>query len=170
MQGSFVRSRPIGEVSAVGASDFGKSYAPAPELLPCLAPIQNVSYEVEAALRKLQLCPNRVNVKFFSQRNVDFIQRQLQVIVHKQSKQSIDRQDEQALRIIMRATYLEYSINADTDVNGQVADLDSRVLRVVVKQVLNGMAMRKTYLTDISTLPRPLARGLTTSIVGSRND
>jgi hypothetical protein len=109
-----------------------------------------------------------VNVRYFSKQNVYFIQRELQRIVRVRTKQKIDLQDESALRIIMRGIYLEYSINGDARVDQEVADLDSRVLRVVVSQVVSAMAMRKTYLSDITSLPRPLARGVATSVVGLR--
>lgn len=164
----FSRARSINEVSSVGASDFGPGYAPAPDPLPCAAPIHRVPVEVAAALRELKLCLNRVNVMFFDRRNIDYIQRELQRIVRAETKQSIDKQDEQALRIIMRGVYLEYSINSDQDVERQVADLDRKVLSIVVPQVLSGIAMRVQYLRDIARLPRPLARGQSTSVVGSR--
>ena len=165
----FATIRAIDEVSTVGASDFGPSYAPAPPILPCFQPIRDVPVEVEAALRELKLCPNRINIRYFSKSNVDRIQGLLQKMVQQQTKQVIDKQDENALRIIMRSTYLEYSVNADRDVDKQVDDLNRRVLNVVVPQVVNGIAMRVKYLQDISRLPRPLARGQNTSVTGSRS-
>lgn len=105
---------------------------------------------------------------FFDKRNVNYIQRELQRIVRAETKQSIDKHDEQALRIIMRGVYLEYSVNSDQDVERQVADLDRKVLSIIVPQVLSGIAMRIKYLKDIARLPRPLARGQNTSVVGSR--
>lgn len=165
----YKRARSIESVSSVSASDFGTPLAPAPELLPCAAPIDKVPVEVAAALRELKLCANGVNVRFFDKRNVDYIQRQLQSIVKRETKQYIDKQDEQALRIIMRGVYLEYSVNSPDNVNGQVADLDKKVLSIIVPQVLSGIAMRVKYLRDVATLPRPLARGQNTSVTGSRS-
>ena len=163
----YKRARSIDFVSSVSASDFGPGYAPAPDL--CATPIVNVPVEVAAALRELKLCPNRVNVRFFDKRNVDYIQRQLQSIIQRETKQYIDKQDEQALRIIMRGVYLEYSVNSPDNVDGQVADLDQKVLSVIVPQVLSGIAMRVKYLQDVARLPRPLARGQNTSVTGSRS-
>jgi hypothetical protein len=165
----FARMRSINEVSGVSPSDFGPAYATAPPVLPCSSPIQNVPVEVAAALRELKMCPNRVNIRFFSHQNVDLIQRQMQAVVRRRTKQNIDKQDEIALRVMMRGVYLEYSTNTDFDVAGQVADLNHKVLSVVVPQVLNGIAMRATYLKDMAHLPRPLERGKNTSVVGSRS-
>jgi hypothetical protein len=165
----YMRARSINEVSSVGPSDFGPGYAPAPNPLPCASPIENVPVEDGAALRELKLCPNRVNVRFFDKRNADLIQKQLQNLVRAQTKQNIDKQDEQALRIIMRGVYLEYSVNGNSDVDGQVAELNRKVLSIIVPQVLSGIAMHVKYLRDISRLPRPLARGQNTSVTGSRS-
>lgn len=164
----FARMRPINEVSTVGASDFGPAYAPAPPILPCADPIQDVPVEVSAALQELKICPNRLNVRFFSKGNVDRIQMQMQTSVRKTTKQNIDKQDETVLRLIMRAVYLEYSINSSSHVDKQLADLNHKVLSIVVPQVVNGIAMRVTYLRDKAHLPRPLNRGQNTSVVGSR--
>lgn len=163
-----VQSCTFDRQSQQRGSDFGPGYAPAPERLPCASPISKVPVEVAAALRELKLCPNHVNVMFFDKRNVNYIQRELQRIVRAETKQSIDKHDEQALRIIMRGVYLEYSVNSDQDVERQVADLDRKVLSIIVPQVLSGIAMRIKYLKDIARLPRPLARGQNTSVVGSR--
>ena len=165
----FSRMRSINEVSGVSPCDFGPTYATAPPVLPCSSPIQNVPVEVAAALRELKLCPNRVNVQFFSNQNVDLIQRQMQAMVRQRTKQNIDKQDVTALRVVMRGVYLEYSVNVDTNVDGQVVDLNRKVLSIVVPQVVNGIAMRATYLRDMAQLPRPLERGKNTSVVGSRS-
>jgi hypothetical protein len=76
----------------------------------------------------------------------------------------IDKQDKQALRIIMRGVYLKYSFNGNDNVNGQVAELNRKVLSIIVPQVLSGIAMRVKVTRTLHVCSRPwLGRRIPTS-------
>lgn len=103
---------------------------------------------------------NEVMDRFFSASNIDVIQKGLRDGVYHMSRGNfvISNQDEDTLIIIMRAIYLQYSINMLDDINGQIKDLNNRVLAYSVKQVYNEARGYMKYITDASTMYTPIDR------------
>ena len=68
---------------------------------------------------------------FFSRENIQIIQNGLRADVYRLSngEYSIGQQDNDELKIIMRALYLESAINLPTNIREQVAALNQRVLK-----------------------------------------
>ena len=78
-----------------------------------------------------------LSTTFFSKQNINLLQKELQWGVYETSNQQyiIDRQDEDELKIIMRATFLTQSRNLPSDIRSQIEKLNSHVLDYAVPQV-----------------------------------
>jgi hypothetical protein len=106
-----------------------------------------------------------VNTAFFSQGNVDAIQRQLRDVIRTRMGYVIDRQPDEHLLIIMRYVYMNESRNTGGD--AEVRRLNQLVLKEVVPQVASGVLQYLAYLRDASRLPTPIPRAQATSIKGT---
>ena len=91
---------------------------------------------------------------FFSVRNINLLQEELQQGVYKASNQQyvIDRQDDDELKIIMRAMFLTHSRNLPSDIRSQIKKLNSYVLDYAVPQVYGEAQGYAQYKIDASTM------------------
>lgn len=119
-----------------------------------------------AMQRSTHLQATDVSERFFSQANIDHLQRRLQQEIRKHMGYTIDRQSDEQLLIVMRYVYMQ-SGRHDGGTR-EVARLNDLVLREIVPQVGSGLAQYLGYLRDASTLPTPIARAQATSIRGTK--
>lgn len=114
---------------------------------------------------------NAVSELFFSDVNIDALQLGMHNMVLNKScgKYNIGRQSDKELAIIMRAIYLQDSVNSKYDVLGQVRHLNEQVLNFTVPRLINELGMHDTYLQDIQKMPVPMAYGQNTSVAGTKN-
>jgi hypothetical protein len=113
-----------------------------------------------------------VSDSFFSAENVERIQILIRKGVFDRSQPKgyvIDNQSVDELKIIMRAIYYQYARNLPSDVAGQVADLNAKVIDWAVPHVLSAVDHYFYYLNDISKLPVPLAQPKSLSSAGTRS-
>jgi|TARA_Y100000992_G_scaffold52929_2_gene31501 hypothetical protein len=106
---------------------------------------------------------SKLSLVFFSAENIQLLQNGIRAGVYKMSKGQyvIGPQCTETLKIIMRSTFLSYSANKDTEIQGQILALNKIVLDYCVKQVYGEAKGYLKYLEDASTLclnnmPRPL--------------
>ena len=108
-----------------------------------------------------------LNVSFFGPKNVDALQREIQVIISEKLGVAIDRQSDEQLLIAMRSVYALYAAQ-----NGSPAHETQRLNGIVLGEVLpiiaGNVRQYLTYLKDASTLPEPIPRGLQTSVKGDK--
>lgn len=109
------------------------------------------------ALQHIQT-PSTLSMLFFSKYNLDRIQTELRYLVWIQSgkKYVIDRQSPIELEIVMRAIYLQYSLNQDKDFKKQIEYLNKLVLSYCVPNVLSEVEQYLGYLDNVQKLPNPL--------------
>ena len=114
---------------------------------------------------------NPVSELFFSDINIDALQIGMRNMVLNKScgKYKIGRQSDKELTIIMRAIFLQNSVNSKYDVIGQVRNLNENVLNFAVPRLINELEMHDTYLQDIQRMPIPMAYGENTSVAGTKN-
>ena len=95
---------------------------------------------------------------FFSKQNIDYIQNKVQISVLNQTngKHRIGRQSDTELSIVMRSIYLQFARNSDTDIRGQITELDNKVVDECVPTILSGIEQYLKYKTDVSTLRKPM--------------
>jgi hypothetical protein len=99
--------------------------------------------------------PNALSRTFFSNDNVDRLQRQIINQVYKESQQQIGRQSYQELQVIMKSIYLQYSRNLPTNIEEQVQTLNKYVVDECVRIVVPNVLQYSKYIEDI-TSPIPI--------------
>jgi hypothetical protein len=96
---------------------------------------------------------------FFSKENVTILQNGIRYGVFRASKEqyTVDNQDVDALKIIMRSVFLQHSANMANNVTEQITELNNLVLQYSVKQVYGEAQGYIKYLEDASTMYTPIA-------------
>ena len=106
-----------------------------------------------------------LSITFFSYNNIEFIQHELRSRIYELTdrRYKIDSQDADQLKIIMRSVFLQYSSNNNDNIDGQIKQLNDKVLDYAVPQVHNELISYIKYKKDISSplelmqLPQSLA-------------
>ncbi len=126
----------------------------------------NFKYE---ALQHVQT-PSNLSMLFFSAANIDRIQNELRYQVWMQSgkKYVVDKQSPIEMEIIMRAIYLQFSLNQDKDFDQQINYLNKLVLSYCVPNVLTEVEQYLGYLDNVQKLPNPLPLPENLSSAGTR--
>ena len=109
---------------------------------------------------------------FFSAENMERIQNSIRKEVFERSQPKgyvIDKQSVDEIKIIMRAIYLQYARNLPQNIQGQVEDLNKKVLDWSVPHILSAVDHYYFYLNDISHLPIPLAHMQHLSRAGTKS-
>ena len=109
---------------------------------------------------------------FFSAENMRLIQNGIRRDVYNKSQPKgyvIDDQSVDEIKMIMRAIFYQYSRNLATDVQGQITDLNQKVLDWCVPHILSAVDHYVYYIQDISHLPVPLAQPPNLSRAGTRS-
>lgn len=100
---------------------------------------------------------NVLSQVFFSAENIQIIQNAIRKGVFDMSKGEyiVPNQNIDALKIIMRSTYLTYAEHHQNDITGQVERLNKLVLNYCVPFVFNETKFYMQYLKDQSTIAMP---------------
>jgi hypothetical protein len=111
-----------------------------------------------------------LNEVFFSQANIETIQKGIHDQVYQMSgnKYSIDKQDEQQIKIIMRSYYLMYSKSNNAQVADELADLNSRVIGYSAAKVYSEVDFHQFYLKDLQDFAPPIANPMNAGVRGTR--
>jgi len=114
--------------------------------------------------------PTPLSMVFFSEANIDTLQKSIQDQVYRMSgnKYHIDRQDDQQLKIIMRSYYLMYAKNNDADVAGELADLNGRVVGYSSAVVYSEVDFHQFYVADLEEFAPPIANPMNVGVYGTR--
>jgi len=96
---------------------------------------------------------------FFSHNNINILQNGIRAGVYEASngQYTIGEQDCDSLKIIMRSVFLQHAANKETDIAGQIKELNQIVLNYCIHQVYSEAQGYMKYLRDVSTLAVPLA-------------
>jgi hypothetical protein len=102
---------------------------------------------------------NNLSGTFFSQQNIQILQNGIRSgVYHKSNGQyTISPQDCDALKIVMRSVFLQYSANMNENIPEQISELNKIVLNYCVQQVYSEAQGYMKYLNDVSTLPVPIS-------------
>tara|TARA_B100001142_G_scaffold221972_1_gene220113 strand:- start:3511 stop:3990 length:480 start_codon:yes stop_codon:yes gene_type:complete len=95
---------------------------------------------------------------FFSAENVQILQNAIIAGVYKKSnkKYRIGNQDEDVLKTIMRAMYLQFSKNLDYNIKEQIVELNNHVTKYAIPQIYNEVVGYMKYKQDVSKLSTPI--------------
>lgn len=96
---------------------------------------------------------------YFSQNNIQLLQNAIRAGVYYKSngQYTIGLQDCEALKIIMRSTFLSYAVNQCENVSGQIQELNKKVIEYCVEHIFSEAQGYMKYLQDVSTLPVPIS-------------
>jgi len=99
--------------------------------------------------------PNALSRTYFSNDNVERLQRQIINEVYNQSQKQIGKQSYSEIQIIMKSIYLQYGKNLNTDIEGQVLALNKYVVDECVRIIVPNISQYNKYIEDI-TSPIPV--------------
>ena len=127
----------------------------------------NDASELEKQMIKNQIKISECNINdlelvYFSNENIDLINKQLILAVYKNSNKTykINEQSPIALTIVMRYIFIEFSKNLLYDIKDQIKELNCRVINELVPKILTEVSQRVNYLNEISmprkVLPYPI--------------
>ena len=108
---------------------------------------------------------------FFSDDNIDLINKQLIMSVYNKTngKIKIAPQSSQSLIIVMRYVFLEYARHLPYDIAGQIRELNCQVVGEVLPKIITEATQRIDYLNEING-PRKLPPLPINASKGKRND
>jgi hypothetical protein len=90
---------------------------------------------------------------FFSEYNIKYLQDTVKYDIYKKTNKVIAPQDSNAMKLIMRSIYLQYSQNLDCKLKQQILRLNGKVLEVAVPEIETNLSQYLKYITDITTQP-----------------
>jgi hypothetical protein len=100
----------------------------------------------------------KLSSAFFGQPNITTIQKGIQqgVYILSKNKYEIGMQDGDTLKIIMRSIFLQNAMNSPGDLETQISTLNNMVWNYCIPQVYGEAKGYHKYLSDASTMYRPL--------------
>ena len=103
---------------------------------------------------------SNLSCTFFSKNNMQILQNGIRAgVYHKSNGQYVvGPQDCDALKIIMRSTFLQNATNLPTDIPDQITALNKLVLDYSIPQVYGEAQGYITYRRDASTMYTPMSR------------
>ncbi len=114
---------------------------------------------------------NDISRVFFSEDNINAVQDAIryQVYIKSCKKHIIDRQSDNDLKVIMRATYMEHAMHNPPSPLKEIKRLNMIVLTFCVPKIIQEINMYMRYREDISKLPMPLDRSEMPSVKGTKS-
>tara|TARA_B100001093_G_scaffold385384_1_gene371234 strand:+ start:5673 stop:6155 length:483 start_codon:yes stop_codon:yes gene_type:complete len=102
--------------------------------------------------------PSILSKAFFSGENIDLLQKTIILGVHKKSRglYNIGYQDQDVLKTIMRAMYLQHSKNQPNNITSQVHELNAFVVNYAVPQIYNEAESYLKYKQQVSNIANPI--------------
>ena len=104
---------------------------------------------------------------FFSKENVDLIQQEIIKSVYQQIGQTISRQSDLHLQIIMRSIHLQYGKNLPCQIKEQTHELNRLVIKEALHIIIPNIQQTIGYRQELSKLPGALDRPLNVSSAGN---
>lgn len=111
-----------------------------------------------------------LNKAFFSAANIEKLQKDIhdQVYAMSGGKYSIDRQNDDDLKLIMRSYYLMFSENNPLRVQDELANLNSRVIGYAAGKIYSEVDFHMFYLKDLEEFAPAIANPTNTAVYGTR--
>jgi len=121
-------------------------------------------------LSSIQQCETPLNTLFFSEFNMNILQRGIRQTFKNNSGIAIDYQNPDDLYSIMRVVFINNSGDHYSNINEQVKLMNSRVIQTAISQIQTGVSQYIAYVNDIDTISNPMSRPINTSTVGKKID
>ena len=101
---------------------------------------------------------SELSTAFFSGENIDNLQKKIIVGVYKKSNRlyNIGYQDQDVLKTIMRAMYLQHSKNLCQNIRSQIDELNNYVIKYAIPQIYNEAKGYLKYKQHVSNISNPI--------------
>lgn len=145
--------------------------APLPSALVFQAPSLSGAYDNTKLNREAiqgVVAPTPLSDLFFSPANVEALHQGIRYKAYVQTGSVIGRQSDSELRIYMRAVFLTEARFLSKDLLGQVRVLNASVLKQTVPNIVGNFQQHEAYKKDVSRLPTPFPKAVSTSGAGSK--
>ena len=119
-------------------------------------------------LDSLKQCETPLNTLFFSEFNLNLLQRGIRQAFKNKTGIAIDRQNPDDLYSLMRVVFINNSGDSYSRVNEQVRFMNGRVIETALGQIQTGVSQYMSYVQDIDTIAVPLAQPINTSTYGKK--
>lgn len=124
---------------------------------------------VKQALLYTNSQPTMLIENFFSDANLQNVQRKLRNEVKRRTNLSIDNQSCDEIYQVMLYVFRTYGRNVQTKVSQEVAYLNDIVIHTITPDVVSNVLQYVNYIKDISQQPIPMDHGRSTSIKGENS-
>jgi len=121
-------------------------------------------------LNTLKQCPTPLNTLFFSEFNMNLLQRGIRQSFKDQTGVAIDYQNPSDLYSIMRVVFINNSGDPNANVQEQVKYMNGIVIKTALGQIQSGVSQYMGYVHDIDTLAVPIDRPVNTTTYGKKID
>lgn len=118
----------------------------------------------------IKQCDTPLNTLFFSDFNINLLQRGIRQAFKDKTGIAIDYQNPDDLYGIMRMVFINNSGDHYSKVNDQVRTINARVINTAISQIQTGVSQYITYVRDIDTISVPLDQPINTSTTGKKID
>ena len=119
-------------------------------------------------LNTLKQCPTPLNTLFFSEFNMNLLQRGIRQSFRDQTGVAIDYQNPSDLYSIMRVIFINNSGDPNANVQEQVRYMNGIVIKTASDQIQTGVSQYMGYVHDIDTLAVPNDRPVNTTTYGKK--
>ena len=147
----------VGDVNNGRVPDVRESFPVIPEQKQTIINGDNQNTSVKGIIEETALSDI-----FFSEMNMDAIQKSIRYKVHENTSKVVAKQSENTLYIIMRSIMLQYGnfkVSANNLVN-EIQNLNKMVIDYSSGNITSNVRQYMGYLDDIQTLPIPLERAM----------
>ena len=125
---------------------------------------------LQKSLQVLNIEKNPTNGMFFSNGNIESIQKSLIIETRKHTGYNISKQHCSDVVMAMQYFYVNYpQYTTSSDSERNVSKLNSLVVQDLSKQTISGVKQHLFYLKSIQQLPEPLEYGKSTGISGKHS-
>ena len=119
-------------------------------------------------LNTIKQCPTPLNTLFFSEFNMNLLQRGIRQSFRDQTGVAIDYQNPSDLYSIMRVVFINNSGDPNANVQEQVKYMNGIVIKTASGQIQTGVSQYMGYVHDIDTLAVPIDRPVNTTTYGKK--
>ena len=119
-------------------------------------------------LNSMKQTETPLNKVFFSDFNIQVVQKSIRQAFKNKTGVSIDYQNASDLYAIMRVVFINNAGNHYANVNEQVKFINSVVIKTTLPQIQSGVAQYMGYIRDIDTLVVPPTPPANTSTYGMK--
>ena len=119
-------------------------------------------------INSLKQCPTPLNTLFFSEFNMNLLQRGIRQSFRDQTGVSIDYQNPSDLYSIMRVVFINNSGDPNANVQEQVKYMNGIVIKTAVGQIQTGVSQYMGYVHDVDKLSVPIDRPVSTTTYGNK--